>query len=344
MKALLFHEHGGTDVLNVEDVADPEPARGEVLVKLEACALNHLDLWVRRGWPGLDLALPHIGGADGAGSITSIGEDVDAPELAAGTRVAICPGFARVCDEFTRRGEHSLSPGFRILGEHCSGTFAEHIAVPVEVVLPMPDHAEMTVTAAAQLTFLTAWRMLLIQGDLQAGETILIVGAGGGVNTASLQIAKFAGATVIALTTTDEKMERARALGADEVVDYSAGSWGKTVRALTEGRGVDVVVDNVGRATLAESLGALRRGGRLLTVGNTSGPKVTIDIRFIFFKQLQIIGSTMGSPQDFRDVMDLVWSGTFGPVLDSVMPLSEGAAAQQRLEAGEQLGKIVLTP
>ena len=176
MKALLFHEHGGTDVLNVEDVADPEPARGEVLVKLEACAINHLDLWVRRGWPGLDLAFPHIGGADGAGSITSIGEDVDAPELATGTRVAICPGFARGSDEFTRRGEHSLSPGFRILGEHCSGTFAEYIAVPVEVVLPMPDHAEMTVTAAAQLTFLTAWRMLLTQGDLAFLIPALFIG------------------------------------------------------------------------------------------------------------------------------------------------------------------------
>ena len=334
MKALLYYEHGETDVLRFEETADPQAGAGEVLVKLQAAALNHLDIWIRRGWPGLKLPMPHIGGADGAGVVAALGDRVVGVDV--GDRVAICPGFPTSADEFTRRGEPSLSPGFCILGEERSGTFAEYIAVPEDA---------LAVTASAQLTFLTAWRMLLTQGRLMPGETVLIVGAGGGVNTASLQIAKLCGATVIALTSTEAKMEKARALGADHVINYqTSDNWGKEIRALTSGRGVDIVIDNVGRATFGDSMKVARRGGRLLTVGNTSGPKVEIDIRFIFSKQLHIIGSTMGSPQEFRDVMKFVWDGKLEPVIDTVVPLADGAAAQERLQRGDQFGKIVLTP
>ena len=343
MKALLYYEHGETDVLRFEETADPQAGAGEVLVKLQAAALNHLDIWIRRGWPGLKLPMPHIGGADGAGVVAALGDRVVGVDV--GDRVAICPGFPTSADEFTRRGEPSLSPGFCILGEERSGTFAEYIAVPEDALVVMPDDADFAVTASAQLTFLTAWRMLLTQGRLMPGETVLIVGAGGGVNTASLQIAKLCGATVIALTSTEAKMEKARALGADHVINYqTSDNWGKEIRALTSGRGVDIVIDNVGRATFGDSMKVARRGGRLLTVGNTSGPKVEIDIRFIFSKQLHIIGSTMGSPQEFRDVMKFVWDGKLEPVIDTVVPLADGAAAQERLQRGDQFGKIVLTP
>ena len=343
MKALVFDEHGAADVLRYADIEQPQPRDGELVVALKAMALNHLDIWVRRGWPGLELSLPHIGGADGVGVVSAVGEGVDA-SVRLGTRVAICPGFATAEDEFTRRGQDPLSPSFRILGEHRPGTFAECVVVPAEALLPMPEEAEFDQTAAAQLVFLTAWRMLITQAGLRAGESVLVVGAGGGVNSAALQIAKLAGAQVIAVTSSPDKVQRASQLGADHVIDRTSSDWAKEVRQLTGKRGVDVVVDNVGHATFQKSISVLCRGGRLVTVGNTSGPKAEIDIRHIFFKQLHIIGSTMGTPQEFRDVMTSIWSGRLQPVIDCVMPLSQGAEAHRRLESGEQFGKIVLRP
>ncbi len=342
MKALVYHEHGDADVLKYEEVPTPKPAAGEVLVKLEASALNHLDIWVRRGWPGLKLAMPHIGGADGAGVVAELGSGVSSVEV--GTRVAINPGSNKFEDEFTLRGEHPMSPGYGILGETRSGTFAEYIVVPAASLLPMPDGANFEETAAAQLVYLTAWRMLITRGQLRAGESVLIVGAGGGVNTASLEIAKLAGAEIYALTSTEEKMEKARQLGANHVINYKADDWVKRIQQLTNRRGVDLVVDNIGQATWMKSILAARRGGRIVTVGNTSGPLAETDIRFIFLKQLTIIGSTMGNPQEFRDVMSLVWAGKLRPIVDRVMPLSQGREAQALLERGEQFGKIVLKP
>ena len=339
MKALAFHEHGDSSVLKWEQLPEPEPCPGEVVVRVKAAALNHLDIWVRRGWPGLSLDMPHIGGADGAGVVHAVGEGVSG--IAEGSRLAICPGFATGVDEFTRRGQHPLSPMYRILGEHRSGTFAEYVRVPALATLSMPDDADFEATAAAQLVFLTAWRMLITQGQLRAGETVLLVGAGGGVNSAALQIAKMAGADVIALAGSTEKMDRARQWGADHVIDYTTGDWVKDVQRLTGKRGVDLVVDNVGMATFQKSLAVLCRGGRLLTVGTTTGPKVEIDVRYIFFKQLRIIGSTLGTPQEFSDVMRLVWSGRLKPVIDRVLPLSEGEEGHRAMESGEHFGKIV---
>ena len=343
MKALCFYEHGELDVLQYTDVPDPEPGPGQVLIRVRACALNHLDIWIRRGWPGLKLEMPHWTGADVAGEIAALGEGVSGWEV--GQRVVADPGISTREDEFTRRGEHSLSPGYVILGEQVRGGQAEYVAVPAANLMSIPEGWDFPQAAAPLLVSLTAWRMLIHRAKLRAGESVLIVGAGGGVNSMAIQIAKLVGATVYALTSTEEKMEQARQLGADVVLNYREDpQWSRTIYQLTGRRGVDVVVDNVGRATLAQSMRAVARGGRIVSVGNTSGPEAQIDIRFIFGKQISIIGSTMGTHQDFRDVMGLVWAGKLKPVVDRVMPLSEGKRAFEVLERGEQFGKIVLTP
>lgn len=342
MKALCFYEHGELDVLQYTDVPDPAPGPGQVLVRVRACALNHLDVWVRRGWPGLKLEKPHWTGADVAGEVSALGDGVTGWEV--GQRVVVEPGISTCEDEFTSRGEHSLSPGYVILGEHIRGGQAELVAVPATNLTPMPDGWDFPQAAAPLLVSLTAWRMLIHQARLRAGESVLVIGAGGGVNSMAIQIAKLAGATVYALTSTEKKMEKAHELGADVVLNYREDpQWSKTLYKMTGRRGVNVVVDNVGQATLPQSMRAVARGGRIVIVGNTSGPRVEIDTRFIFGKQISLIGSTMGSHQDFRDVTNLFWAGKLKPVVDRVMPLSEGQAAFEALEQGKQFGKIVLT-
>ena len=341
MKALLFHQHGEADVLSYEEFPTPEPQAGETLVRVSASALNHLDVFVRRGWPGLRLPMPHIGGADGAGIVEEIGPGES--DLSIGDRVAIYPGILPVEDEFTLRGDHSQSPSFYIMGEGRRGAFADYVSVPTKNLVRMPEDATFEDTAAAQLVVLTAWRMLITRGELRAGESVLFVGAGG-VNTAALQIAKLAGAVVYMLTSSQEKMDRAAELGADHVLSHKTDDWLKTIQKMTGKRGVDLVVDNVGQATFQQSIMALCRGGRLITVGGTSGPKPEIDIRYVFIKQLQIIGSTLGSPQEFREVMKLVWASKLKPVIDREMPLEEGVEAYRLMEQGGLFGKIVLKP
>ncbi len=343
MKALCFYEHGELDVLQYTDVPDPAPGPGQALIRVRACTLNHLDVWVRRGWPGLSLEMPHWTGADVAGEVAALGAGVTGWEI--GQRVVVDPGISTREDEFTRRGEHSLSPGYVVLGEHVRGGQAEYAVVPAANLMSIPDGWDLTQAAAPLLVSLTAWRMLVHRAQLRAGESVLIVGAGGGVNSMAIQIAKLAGATVYALTSSEQKMERAYELGADVALNYHQDPrWSKTMYEITDRRGVDVVVDNVGQATLAQSMRAAARGGRIVIVGNTSGPQAKIDVRFIFGKQISIVGSTMGSHQDFCDVMELVWAGKLRTVVDRVMPLSEGKAAFAALERGEQFGKIVLAP
>ncbi len=345
MKALCFYEHGDRDVLQYTDVPDPEPGPGQVLIDVKACALNHLDVWVRKGWPGLKLDMPHIGGSDVAGVIAGLGQGVSGWQ--AGQRVVVDPGIITGEDEFTRRGEHSLSAGihYLIFGEQIRGGAADYAVVPASNLMPMPDDWDYAQAAAPLLVSLTAYRMLFHQAGLRAGESVLIVGAGGGVNSTALQLAKWAGATVYALTSTPEKMARATELGADVVLNYREDpKWSKTLSQMTGRRGIDLVVDNVGQATFNQSIRALARGGRLVTVGNTSGPKVEIDIRFIFGKQIKLIGSTMGSPQDFRDVMGLVWDEVIKTPVDRILPLSEGRQGHALLESGEKFGKVVLVP
>ncbi len=342
MKALHFSRHGELDVVQYGDVPDPVLQAGQVLVKVRACAINHLDIWVRRGWPGLNLAMPHWCGADVAGEVAQLGEGVAGWRT--GQKVVVDPGVSTREDEFTRRGEASVSPGYHILGEQVPGGAAEYLAVPASNLLPMPENLDFPEAAAPLLVSLAAWRMLIHRAELRAGETVLVVGAGGGVNSMAIQIAKLAGARVCVVCGNEEKANRARKLGADVVVDRSRGDWVKEVYRLTNKRGVDVVVDNVGKATLAGSMQAVARGGRIVIIGNTSGPQAEIDIRYIFGKQISLIGSTMGSHQDFRDVTSLLWAGKLRPVIDRVLPLSQGIEAYRIMERGQQFGKIVLVP
>ena len=343
MKAIYFEKHGENDVLRYGDVPDPPPpGPGEVAVEVRAAALNHLDIFVRRGWRGLSLAMPHVGGADAAGVVAELGEGVQGWQV--GERVAIDPGIQTTEDEWTRTGRHAMSPGYQLLGEHRAGTLAERVVVPSRNLHRIPDNIAFTDAAAPLLVGVTAWHMLIVAAGLRAGESVLFVGAGGGVNSMAIQIARLAGATVIALTSGAAKMEQALALGADHVIDYTEDPrWERRVFTLTDKRGVDIVVDNVGQATIQQSIKAVARGGRVVTVGNTSGAMVQIDIRYLFVKQFAWIGATMGSPDEFRAMLAQVWAGRLRPVIDRVMPLSEGIEAVRIMERGEQFGKLVFT-
>lgn len=342
MKALYFKEHGELDAIQYGEVPDPTPGPGEVLLRVRACAINHLDIWVRRGWPGLKLEMPHWCGADVAGEIMELGKGVSGWQV--GQRVVVDPGINTIEDEFTRRGEVTLSLGYHILGEQVRGGAAEYLAVPAHNLAAMPEKVDFPTAAAPLLVSLAAWRMLIHRARLRAGESVLVVGSGGGVNSMAIQIAKLAGAMVYVVAGNREKGSKAQELGADVVLDRSQVDWGREIYKLTGKRGVDVVVDNVGKATLDTSMKAVVRGGRIVIIGNTSGPYAEIDIRYIFGKQISLIGSTMGTHQDFRDMISLLWAGKLKPVIDRVMPLSQGHEAYEILEKGEQFGKIVLTP
>ena len=343
MKALFFNEHGGPEVMQYGDLPDPSPGPGQARVRVKAVALNHMDLWTRRGGPAFEkLPKPHIGGCDVSGIVDAYGESASGP--AAGTRVAIDPGLSMTDDAYTRRGEDSLSPGYVILGEHSTGGAAEYVVVPARNLLPLPDHVSHESAAAASLAGLTAWRMLVHRAQLKTGESVAVVGAGGGVNHLAIQLAKHLGATVFAVTSSDEKMRKAKELGADHVINYKAEDWSKAVFVATGKRGVDVVVDNVGKATWMQSIRALARGGRLVTVGNTGGWDAVTDVRYVWAKQIAILGSTMGSHRDYVEVMHSLFDGVITPVIHAVLPLSEGRAAHEILERGEQFGKVVLIP
>ncbi len=343
MKALVFKQHGDLDQVVYTDIEKPSINDDHVLLKVKAAALNHLDLWVLQGWPGLNLKLPHIMGSDGAGEIAATGANVK--NFKVGDRVAVNPTIADHLDEFSRSGRDNLSNHFGIIGEHGPGFYAEYAAVPARNCLALPTHVSFEQAAAASLVFLTAWHSLIVRGNLRAGETILIVGAGGGVNTAAIQIAKFAGAErIYVVGSSAEKLQQAKELGADVIINRHDDDWSKTLYKATQQQGVDVVVDNVGAATFNHSLRVLKKGGRLLTVGNTSGATFEIDNRVIFGKHLSIIGSTMGTSTDYQHVMQLVFDGKLKPVIDRSYPLSEGLSALQRMQEGEMLGKLILVP
>ncbi len=340
MKAVLFQQHGGSEVLEYTDFPTPEPKPGEVLIKLGAAALNRMDVIVRTGWPGLKLELPHINGADGAGEIAALGAGVSGWNI--GERVVINANLGCGKCDYCLAGKDNMCREWHLLGETVRGTYAEYITLSTRQLYRLPDGFDYLAAAAAALVFQTAWHSLIKRGSLHAGETVLIVGASGGVNTASLQIARLAGATVIVVGSGTKKLALAESLGADILIDRSKEEdWSKTVFLATNRRGVDMVVDNVG-TTFPLSLRTLRKGGRLLTVGNTGGAIFEIDNRYVFAKHLSIIGSTMSPLKDFAEVMDLVTTGKLKPVIDRSFPLAEAGAAQERLEHNEQLGKITL--
>ena len=341
MKALGFLEHGGIECMKLLDLPTPTPKANEVLIKVKASAFNHLDIWVRKGWPGLHLELPHISGSDAAGEIVELGSEVKNWQI--GDRVAVDPGINTREDAFTLTGRHSVSPGFCILGEQVSGTHAEYLAVPQKNLMAIPESISFQTAAAAGLVAVTTWRMLFEQAALRLGERVLIVGAGGGVNNMALQMAKLAGCDVTVLAGGSEKVKKAQGFGADYVVDYKTDSdWVRTLHKQSKGEGYDVIVDNVGQATLANSLKLVKRGGRVVVVGNTTGAMAEIDIRYLFTKQISLIGSTMGSHQNYLDAMRYVLTGQLQPVIDCELPLSDGISGMERLERGEQFGKIVL--
>ncbi len=341
MKAVVFYEHGGPEVLRL--VTDfPEPVMGpdDVRIRVRATSLNHLDLWVRQGLPTLRLPLPHILGCDVAGEIAAVGDNVR--DLEVGERVVVNPGLTCGECEYCIQGEDPLCVEYRILGEQVNGGYAESVVVPARNVARLPMEFPFEDAAAAPLVYMTAWRLLITKARIRPGEDVLILGAGSGVSTAAIQIAKLAGCTVFVTSSSDEKLRRAKALGADVVVNYKEMPWSKAVWELTGKRGVDVALDHVGAETLKDSIRSLRKGGRLLIPGATTGGLAEIDVRYLFWRQLTIIGSTMSTQKEFEDVMKLVFMGRLNPVVDKVFPLEEARAAHERLEAQEQFGKIVL--
>ena len=348
MKAVLFRQHGGPEVLEYADFPTPGPKPGEALIRLRAAALNRMDVMVRNGWPGLKLELPHINGADGAGEIIALSEAMaemkqgDEVLLKLGDHVVINANLGCGKCEFCLAGKDNMCVQWHLLGETVRGTYAEYVSLPVKQLYRLPEDFDFNQAAAAALVYQTAWHSLVKRGNLQKGETVLIVGAGGGVNTASVQIAKLIGAQVVVVGSDAKKLKLAESIGADILIDRSKEEdWSKAVFLATNKRGVDVVVDNVG-ITFMQSLRALRKGGRLLTVGNSGGPKFEIDNRYMFAKHLSIIGSTMSTLDDFKEVMDLIVAGKLKPVLDKMYSLKDAAIAQERLWRNENFGKITL--
>lgn len=338
MKAAVLEEFGGPEVLRIADVPAPEPGPGEVRIEVRAAALNHLDLFVRRGLPGIDL--PRIGGADIAGVIESAGPGA---EDRIGEHVVVDPGLSCGTCEHCLAGEKPLCVQYRIIGEHTNGGFATYIVVPSLNAWGIPDDYPFAQAAAAPLTFLTAWRGLVSRARLAAGESVLVTGASGGVAVAAIRIARHLGATVHAITTRDN-VDRVSGLGADYVWDRLDAGHRKAMFEATGRRGVDVVFDSVGQETWHDNIRALARGGRMVVYGATTGHAAATDIRFLFWKHLSVLGTTMSNRREFERVMELVFDGTLDPVVDVVWPLERIREAHERLERGEQFGKIVLEP
>jgi NADPH:quinone reductase-like Zn-dependent oxidoreductase len=340
MKAIVFEKHGGPDVLRYVDAPDPVANANEVLVRVKACALNHLDLWVRRGLPGVAIPLPHIPGSDVAGEVAEIGAGVTT--VRPGQKVVLAPGVTCGKCPACISGHDNRCRSFTNLGYMIDGGCAEFVKVPEVNCLLYPENLSWEEAASIPLVFQTAWHMLLVRAELQPGEDVLILGAGSGVGTAAIQIAKFFGAKVIATAGTPEKLAKASELGADYVINHKAQKIREEVRRITNKRGVDVVFEHVGTATWDDSLASLAYAGRLVTCGATTGYDAKLDLRALFAKQLSLLGSYMGTKSDLHSVMRLVATGRFRSIVDRTFPLKEAAAAHEYLESGAQFGKVVL--
>jgi NADPH:quinone reductase-like Zn-dependent oxidoreductase len=342
MQAVHIPQHGPPSVLRLVDLPRPEPGAGEVLVKMIAVSINHLDLFARAGLPGVKLRLPLIPGCDGTGEIAALGAGVTGLKI--GQKVVVEPGWSSGTSEHDRAGNDHLSDDYKIRGEHFDGLDREFAAVEARLVLPLPAGVDPVRAAAVPLVFLTALEMLVTRARVKAGETVLVIGGTSGVGSAAIQVARDAGARVIATAGSEAKIRLCRELGAEEAVDHSRPDWGQAVRGIAGKRGVDVVVEHVGPATWDTSLKLLARNGRLVTCGGTTGPTVGVSLPHLFMKNLSILGSTMGPKSSFPAIFERVARGAYRPVVDRVMPMSKVAEAHELLEGRKVLGKIVLTP
>ncbi len=338
MKAVRFHQHGGLEVLRYEDAPEPFSTPGRAIVRVRACALNHLDLWERRGIERVRIPFPHISGSDISGDVV----DGGGGGIPAGTRVLLQPGLGCGSCSACTAGRDNLCSRYDVIGLLSDGGYAELIAVPMENLVPIPDHIRYVEAAAFPLTFLTAWHMLVTRAQVRAGEVVLVLAGGSGVGQAAIQIAALNGARVFA-TSAPSKMDKTRELGAEDVFDHYSDDYSQRIRGATGGYGADIVVEHVGEATWDRSVRSLARGGRLVTCGATSGSKASLDLRHLFARQLSLLGSYMGAKAELRAAAPLFFEGRLRPVVDCTFPLAEAARAQQRLEQREQFGKIVLT-
>lgn len=340
MKAIRFHEFGGPEVLKYEDVPEPKLREDQVLVRVRACALNHLDLWIRKGLPGVKL--PHINGSDIAGEVDGVGSYVSG--IKTGQRVLLAPMvFCNHC-AFCTSGQQNFCREFSVLGYGNDGGNAELIAVPCVTVIPIPEWMSFDEAGSVPLIFLTAWHMLVSRAHIKAGDWVLVLGGGSGVGSAAIQIGKMLGGTVIATAGDEAKLDKSRELGADHTINHYKQKIADEVRRITAKRGVDIVFEHVGAATWDDSVRSLRPGGTLVTCGATTGPEAKFDIRVLFSRQLSFLGSYMGTMGDLHEVLGHIFSGRLKPVVDRTYPLSEARAAHERLQHSEQFGKIVLNP
>ncbi len=343
MRAALFRKHGGPEVLEIAEVPDPVAGAGQVQVRVSAVALNHIDLFLRQGLPALHVELPHVSGGDVCGHVSAIGDGVTG--VAVGDRVLINPGLSCGHCQACLSGRDNLCPEGRLLGEQCWGGCAEYVVVPRANLVPVPRATvplDDTALAAVPITFITAWQMLVERAVVRPGETVLVLAAGSGVGTAAIQIAKLLGARVIATASTDEKLQRARALGADDVINYRTSELVAEVKRLTGRRGADVVVEHVGAATFSKSVVAAARGGRIVTCGATDGFEPVLNLRYVFWRQLSILGSTLASKARLFEVVSLMAAGKLRPVVDRVLALAEIGDAHRLLESRATFGKVVL--
>lgn len=340
MKAAVIYEHGGLGCVKVEEIAEPKAGRNEVLLKVKSAGLNHLDIWVRKGRPGLKLAFPHILGCDAAGIVAAIGDDVT--NVNVGDEVVLNPALSCGSCEYCNRGEQSECLSFGIVGMGRQGTFAEYIAVPARNVHPKPAYMDFNEAGGFVLSCLTAWRMLFTRAQLRPGETVLLHGVGGGVALYALHLAKLAGACVIVTSSSDNKLARAGQMGADHTINYKAEDVAVRVKDFTSGRGADIVIDTVGAATWPIDFSVVRRGGKIVLCGITTGAKAETNLQALYWNQLTIMGSTMGSDEDLRQMLRTVTTAQLRPVIDSVEPLENVRKAMEKMEAGGQFGKIVM--
>jgi NADPH:quinone reductase-like Zn-dependent oxidoreductase len=343
MRAVFLTEFGGIEKLKTGDLPKPAPGPGQALIRVRAAALNHLDVWVRRGRPGLTLGGPHILGSDASGVLESVGPGCEGMDLKPGAEVVVNPGVSCMRCEFCLRGMHSECPHFKIIGFQVPGVYAEFAVVPAVNLFPKPSSLSFEQAAALPLSHVTAWRMLFTRANLQAGETVLIHGIGGGVAVAALQLCNAAGATAIVTSSSDDKLKTAQQLGAAAGINYrKTTDVPAAVKASTNGRGVDVVIDTVGAPTLPISIASVRRGGRIVNCGITGGAEATVNMQQIYWNHITLMGSTMGSMEDMRRLVRTVGEKNIQPIIDQSFPLEQYPAAIARMEAGEQLGKIVI--